>query len=88
MIDCREKDVTNIINLLAILDGDGITDYFYKLKDNSRKPCTTEQIREVLSELRKAILSMWTLNDSLGAQVNAATTAEEIQAIKWEWPNK
>ena len=35
-----------------------------------------------------ALLSMWQLKQTLTEQIDAATTAEEIQTIKWEWTNK
>ena len=84
-IDCRESDVLNIQNLVTLLEASGTTTYFYKLKDNTDVDCTVAQIKVVLTEMIAALLSMWTLKQTLTEQVNAATTAEEIQAIKWEW---
>ena len=88
VIDCRESDVLNIQSLVTLLEAQGTTEYFYKLKDNSSVDCSVTQIKTVLTELIAALLSMWQLKQALTEQVNAATTAEEIQAIKWEWTNQ
>ena len=88
IIDCRESDVLDIQNLITLLEAQGATEYFYKLKDNSNVECTVAQIKTVLTELIAALLSMWQLKQTLTDQINSATTAEEIQAVKWEWPNK
>lgn len=85
VIDCRESDVLNIQNLITLLEAQGATAHFYKIKDNSDINCSVSQIKTVLTELIAALLSMWQLKQALTEQVNAATTAEEIQAIKWEW---
>ena len=85
VIDCRESDVQNIQNLITLLETQGAAEYFYKLKDNSSVDCTVAQIKTVLTELITALLSMWQLKQTITEQINAATTAEEIQAIKWEW---
>ena len=85
IIDCRESDVINIQNLITLLEAQGATEYYYKLKDNTNVDCTVAQIKAVLTELIAALLSMWQLKQTLTEQIDAATTAEEIQAIKWEW---
>lgn len=85
VIDCRESDVLNIQNLVTLLEAQGKSEYFYKLKDNTSVDCTVAQIKTVLTELTAALLSMWQLKQTLTEQIDAATTAEEIQAIKWEW---
>jgi len=85
IIDCRESDILNISNLVTLLEAQGVTSYFYRIKDNTDVDCTVDQIKAVLAELIAALLSMWTLKQSLIAQVNAAKTAEEISAISWAW---
>lgn len=85
IIDCRESDVINIFNLVTLLEAQGATVYFYKIKDNTDVVCSVAEIKAVLAELIAALLSMWTMKQELIAQVNAATTAEDIQAIKWTW---
>ena len=85
VIDCRESDVLNIQNLVTLLEAQGATDYFYKLKDNTSVDCTVAQIKVVLTEMIAALLSMWTLKQTLTEQVKSATTAAEVRAVTWAW---
>ena len=84
-IDCRESDVLNISNLVTLLEASGTATYFYKLKDNTDVDCTVAQIKVVLTEMIAALLSMWTLKQTLTEQVKSAATAAEVRAITWAW---
>lgn len=84
-IDCREKDVDNITALVYVYEKTGVAPNFYKTYDNKEVPADGETFQRVLIELIMEQNKSWSRKDELEKKINAATTPDEIKAIKWSW---
>ena len=84
-IDCREKDVNNITAIVYVYEKTGVAPNFYKTYDNKEVPADGETFQRVLIELIMEQNKIWSHKDELENKINAATSVEQIKAIKWSW---
>lgn len=85
MIDCRKTDVQNVSTLISALEREGITNFYYKLKNNTMVPCTVSQIKLVYGEMCNELLNIWKRKQELLALIDSASTEEQILSIVWSY---
>jgi len=87
-IDCREFDVTRVdqvINLHEFKDATDETMVSYILHNNSQKQVKLSQMKGAKHEMVENLMSMLYYKHSLYAQIEQATTKEELDLIAWEF---
>jgi hypothetical protein len=82
-VNARRTDLDNAKNLLDIMVITGASGIPFICFDNSIAYLTTNDLRQLILELQLYGAYIYQKKTTLDAQIDAATTTEEVQAIVW-----